>query len=231
MFEGETQVTTVRVSKTSKPPPPPGPSPSSVEQERIAQLIPDPPLRRPAGSTVAGSSSSPITPSFASNLSPTISPSSPRKFQLPVEAPSPIQNDHQSNVNIAAVETKAVVEDKVTKIAPATAPSSSSSTSPGVGRRPSTLPYKSSPRPKVPAKLLLSGTSTLEHSDKGIIPISELDNHFESLLLPGEWLKIDYKNLRLPPPMMTDKATDFIDDLNSQHRHPIRPYNDPARNS
>lgn len=236
MLESETQeVTTVRVSKAAKPPPPPGPSPLSVEQDRMSQLVPDPPLRRPVKSFEAGSSnhSSPIAPPFAANLSPITSPSSPRKFQRPVDLTTPIQGVDSSDTDATNEKggSFGVDEDvKNSSAVPLSSSSSSSSTSPGIGRRPSILPHKSSSKQRAPFKFLLSGTSKLGHSDKGIIPIAELDTHFESLLLPGEWLKIDYKNLRLPPPMMTNKATDFIDDLNAQHRYPIRPYNNQKRN-
>merc|ERR1712146_612877 len=98
--------------------------------------------------------------------------------------------------------------------------SSSSSTYPVIGKRPSILPVEPVQRPKK-APNFLSGASKPEHSEKGIIPISDLDAHFDSLLLPGEWLKTDYKHVRVPPAMTTAIATEFLDDLNSLHRIPF----------
>ena len=220
-------MTTVRVTKALKPPPPPGPSPSStleLEKERQDQLSPDPPLRAHffpqssssgnTGGIFDGNGGSP----FAASVSPLPSVSSPRNWPRPKSSEKP---------DVFAATEEAIDTPYTSQNDTSIPPSSSSSSK--IGRRPTLLQQKSPKQQVVPTKFLLSEISKPEHTEKGIVPVSQLDAHFQTLLLPGEWLKVDYKDLKLPPPMLSKKATDFIDDMNSQHRHPIRSYHDPTR--
>ena len=43
------------------------------------------------------------------------------------------------------------------------------------------------------------------------------------MLLPGEWLKIDFEGLKLPPSFADPKGRQFLSNLNSEVKYPIRP--------